>query len=123
MHVDAYELLATALDRLPNGFPRTKSGVELRNLKRVFSPQEAAIASNMTGALESAATIAGKTNLPEKEVAETLADMLKRRIIWGMQSRREGVWKYRLAPYIVGFWEAQVENIDRDYAEMCEQYW
>lgn len=123
MHVDVYELLARALNRLPNGFPQTKSGVELRILKRVFSPEEAAVASNLTGALESAAVIAGRGNLPEKDVQEKLAGMLKKRIIWGAKSRKEGIWKYRLAPYVVGFWEAQVDNLDREYAEMCEQYW
>jgi hypothetical protein len=36
-----YERLAEALDRLPNGFPRTSSNVEIRLLKKIFSPEEA----------------------------------------------------------------------------------
>ena len=31
-----YEQLADALDRLPNGFPRTPTGVEIRILKKIF---------------------------------------------------------------------------------------
>jgi Na+-translocating ferredoxin:NAD+ oxidoreductase subunit B len=123
MHVDAYELLALALDRLPNAFPRTKSGVELRILKRIFSPQEAIIASNMTGDLETAATIANRINLPEKESTEIMKAMLKRGVIWGAKSRKDDVWKFRLAPYVIGFWESQVETMDLEYAQLCEQYW
>ena len=40
---DAYERLADALDRLPNGFPRTASGAEIRLLQKIFAPQEAAL--------------------------------------------------------------------------------
>ena len=35
---ESYERLADALDRLPNGFPRTPSHVEIRLLKKIFSP-------------------------------------------------------------------------------------
>jgi len=31
-----YEQLALALDRLPNGFPRTGSGVEIQILEQIF---------------------------------------------------------------------------------------
>lgn len=41
---EIYEELATALDRLPNAFPRTTSGVELRLLRRLFQPNEAWLA-------------------------------------------------------------------------------
>ena len=83
MHTDSYEILAQALDRLPNGFPRTKSGVELQILKRIFPPQEALIASNMTGTRETADTIAERANLPEEEAEAKLKAMLKRAITQG----------------------------------------
>jgi hypothetical protein len=38
---DVYLKLAKHLDNLPAGFPATDSGVELRILKRLFTPQEA----------------------------------------------------------------------------------
>src|SRR4030042_6456661 len=50
-----YEHLAEALDRLPNGFPRTASNVEIRLLKKIFSPEEALFAGQLTGSHESAA--------------------------------------------------------------------
>jgi len=42
---DIYEQLAKALDRLPNGFPRTPSNVEIAILEKIFSLEEASIAS------------------------------------------------------------------------------
>ena len=39
MSDDRYERLATALDGLANGFPRTPSNVELRILRSVFRPR------------------------------------------------------------------------------------
>ena len=41
---DLYCQLAKHLDRLPGGYPATESGVELRILRRLFSPQDAALA-------------------------------------------------------------------------------
>lgn len=36
MNEEIYEKLADALDRLPNGFPRTPSNVEIPMLKKSF---------------------------------------------------------------------------------------
>ena len=38
---DVYQDLARHLDNLPAGFPRTETGVEIRILKRLFTPREA----------------------------------------------------------------------------------
>ncbi len=46
MSEDAYGLLADALDALPNRFPRTPSGVEIRLLKKVFTEEEARLVPN-----------------------------------------------------------------------------
>lgn len=43
-----YKKLATHLDNLPAGFPPTESGVEFRILKRLFTEEEAEIATGLT---------------------------------------------------------------------------
>ena len=48
---DIYDQLANALDRLPNGFPRTPSNIELAILKKICSPQEAQLAAQLRGEL------------------------------------------------------------------------
>ena len=47
MPEDIYCKLAQRLDAIPNGFPTTQSGVELRLLAKIFTPEEAALASVM----------------------------------------------------------------------------
>ncbi len=61
---DVYELLATHLDNLPGGFPRTESGVEMRILKRLFTEGEAALAPHLRMRPEPVERIAKRANLP-----------------------------------------------------------
>jgi NAD-dependent dihydropyrimidine dehydrogenase PreA subunit len=121
MSVDAYEKLAHALDLLPGGFPRTGSGVELEILKKIFSPEEALVASNMTGTSETADAIAGRSKLPQEEIDARLKAMVGRGIIWG--SKRDGIERFRLAPFIVGFYEEQWDVMDHEFAHLFEKYW
>ena len=116
-----YERLAQALDLLPGGFPRTKSHVELKILKKIFAPEEALVASNMSSTSEPADVIAKRASLPVEEVEKRLKAMLGRDIIWG--SQKDGIPRYRLAPYIVGFYESQWKIIDPEFARLHEQYW
>ena len=37
MEGDVFDRLAEALDRLPNGFPRTPSNVEIKILRKIFT--------------------------------------------------------------------------------------
>jgi len=121
MSVDAYEKLAHALDLLPGGFPRTGSGVELEILKKIFSPEEALVASNMTGTSETADAIAERSNLSKEETKVRLKAMVGRGIIWG--SKRDGIERFRLAPFVVGFYEEQWDIMDHELAHLCEKYW
>ncbi len=121
MNKDVYKQLAQALDLLPGGFPPTKSGVERKILKRIFSLEEAQVASNMTGTSESVDVIAARAKLPKDEAAKRLKAMLDKGIIWFVIM--DGTQKFRLAPCIVGFWEEQWEIMDHELAHLFEQYW
>lgn len=121
MTQDYYEKLREALDRLPGGFPSVPSRVELQILKRIFSPEEARVAAFMTGTREPAVVIAARAGTSETETEQILRSLARRTVIWG--SPRSGTWQYRLAPYVVGFYEEQWANMDHDLAHLCEQYW
>ena len=43
-----YKQLAEHLDQIPNGFPATESGVELKILAKLFTEDEATIACHMS---------------------------------------------------------------------------
>ncbi|MFX0069651.1 MAG: 4Fe-4S ferredoxin, partial [Candidatus Hermodarchaeota archaeon] len=46
-NIDVYRKLQQHLDKLPIGYPSTESGVEIRILKHLFTPEEAKIAVNL----------------------------------------------------------------------------
>jgi H+/Na+-translocating ferredoxin:NAD+ oxidoreductase subunit B len=115
-----YEKLAEALDRLPNGFPRTESGIELRILKKLFSPEEAALEAQLTGTWESLDHIAERLEIPARDLRGQLSALAKRGLTW--IDRREGKAFFRLAPFVVGFYEEQVGIIDHELAHMVEEY-
>ena len=57
MTTDLYLKLRKHLDDLPGGYPATETGVELRILKRMFTPEEAELAATMRITPESPADI------------------------------------------------------------------
>jgi hypothetical protein len=69
---DVFERLADALDKLPNGFPRTPSRVEIHILKKIFSPEEASLASRLCGDPEPVDEIAKRTGLPAEVTTKKL---------------------------------------------------
>jgi electron transport complex protein RnfB len=115
-----YERLADALDRLPNGFPRTPGGVEIRILKKIFSPEQAALAGWMSRDGESVEEIAARAGLPASDARSLLKEMAKRGMVWFDQ--HDGKAHFRLAPFIVGIYEAQVDVIDHELAHLVEHY-
>ena len=44
---DIYRELQQHLDKMPIGYPSTESGIELKILKHLFSPEEAKIATKL----------------------------------------------------------------------------
>jgi electron transport complex protein RnfB len=120
MHESPYELLANALDRLANAFPRTESGVELRLLAKLLTPEEAGLASQLTGTYEPLDQISARVNIPISELRAQLSALAKRGLLWFEQ--REGKAFFRLAPFVVGFYEEQVRNLDHELAQLVEEY-
>ncbi len=116
----AYEKLAEALDGLPNGFPRTASRVEIAILKKIFSPEEALLAGWLSGEGESADEIAGRAGMPVEAARALLFGMARRGMVW--LEERSGENCFRLAPFIVGFYEAQIELMDHELAHLVEEY-
>lgn len=120
MSETAYEDLADALDALPNGFPRTPSGVEIQMLKKIFSPQEAGLASFLSGKSETAEAVARRVGLPARDVGRDLIALAKRGVLWS--GKAGGEIGFRLAPFIVGIYEAQLGTMDEEFAELFERY-
>ena len=58
MSGDVYHQLARVLDTLPNGFPATESGIEIKLLKKIFRPQDAELFCDLRLNWETAQQIA-----------------------------------------------------------------
>ncbi len=121
MQTDPYRLLAQRLDSLPNGYPPSPDGLELKLLEKIFTPQEAELASQLRLTFESSRQIAERTGGDPKEVRDMLKSMAKGGMI--NAGRMEGGLGYGLLPFVVGIYEMQVERIDADLAQLFEDYY
>lgn len=120
MNTDTFELLADSLDKLPNGFPRTPSRVEIPLLQRIFTEEEATLAANLAGEVELVDVIAKRVGLEIPDARTRLMKMVRRGLVW--LGKKDGKTGFRLAPYVVGIYEAQLEHVDREFAELSERY-
>lgn len=113
-----YDRLADELNRLPNSFPRTKSNIEITLLKKIFLPEEAELAGHLTGTEELVSSIAQRVGLSEQETANRLKAMAERGLVWG--DATQGL--FRLAPFVVGIYESQLNRMDHELAHLVEEY-
>lgn len=129
--LDIYERLASALEALPCGFPRTASGVEMELLKMAFSPEEALVACHMTRTPEAPAEIAKRVGLDVAKVTALLKAMIPRRMVRIAASKEmvpspsaiEGPdVKYRLGHFMVGWYEGNERTLGKEYDILFERY-
>lgn len=121
MSDNIYKRLACHLDNLPGGYPETESGVELRILRRMFSPEEAALALNLTLLYEEAEVIARRARIPVEQASRMLEDMAKRGLIYRMQ-RKGHPPRYMAIQFVIGIWEMQVNHLDPDLIQDFNEY-
>lgn len=120
MNDTVYTQLASLLDSLPNRFPSTESGAEIRLLKKIFSPEEARIACAMTATPEPVAVITARAGMDAKEGRDHLKKMAAKGMI--AVRRGEGEFTFALRPFIVGFYESQLPRMDVELATLFEEY-
>lgn len=117
---EAYENLAKHLDNLPTGFPATESGVELRILKRLFTPEEAEIATGLKMKFEPPAAIAERLKMDGDALAPILYEMSRKGLIF-RKTRGEKVL-YMAAQFVIGIWEYHVNSLDEDLVRAFNEY-
>jgi Pyruvate/2-oxoacid:ferredoxin oxidoreductase delta subunit len=115
-----YEKLARHLDRLPAGFPRTESGVELRILRRLFDAEEAGLACQLQMMPETATAIAARAGQAAEVLAPKLEAMSRKGLIL-RADRPEGPL-YMAAQYVIGIWEYHVNDLDEELVRDMNEY-
>jgi len=118
----AHEILRERLDMFPQGFPKTKSGVELKILEKLFSADEAEMALSLKPYPEPVSVIAERMNRNESDAGQILYDMSKRGLILRFKESEESVY-YFLSPWMVGIWEFQLNRLDKENIPLYEQFY
>jgi electron transport complex protein RnfB len=117
---DVYKQLAERLDQLPHGYPATESGVELKILQKIFTPDDAEMALKMKYFPETVEAIADRLGEPVEEMRTTLDNMAIKGQIGSSTSK--GKQMYMLAPFVVGIYEYQVYRLDKELVDLFEEY-
>jgi ferredoxin len=116
-----YRQLAQRLDSLPNGFPPTEDGAELRIVEYLFTPEEAELASNLRLTLETPKEIAARLERERSQIKPLLKGMTRKGLI--RAGRAENGLGYGLLPFVVGIYEYQLGRIDAEFAQLFEDYY
>jgi len=117
---DVYKRLSKKLDELPNGFPATESGVELKILEKIFTPDEAEMALKLRPMPETVEAVAERLDTPVDEMQKILDNMVEKGEIGSF--KMFGQQMYMLFPFVIGIYEFQLERMDKEMTELFEEY-
>ncbi len=117
---DVYRRLASRLDQFPHGFPATESGVELKILRKIFSPEEAEMALKIRPLPETAEQIAERFGKPLEEMQSILDTMVQKGHIG--TTKMAGRQVYMLFPFVLGIYEFQLNRLDKELTDLLEEY-
>lgn len=121
---DIYRKLQKYLDSLPIDYPKTESGVELRILKHLFTPQEVEIALNLKIIPQEPKTMFRpfkKKGWTLEQFSEALLTLAKKGSINWIR-RRDGTNYYSIAFLIIGFYDYQIDMVAKQFADDFDQY-
>ncbi|MFX1570245.1 MAG: 4Fe-4S dicluster domain-containing protein [Promethearchaeota archaeon] len=128
--IDIYRELQQHFDTFPVGYPPTESGVEIRLLKQLFTPDEAKLALHLNFA-HSFDDFEPLDNMYERLNSEGLTiskDELKKHLDslarkGAIKSLKKGDQKtYSAAVFIIGMFEYQVNKMTKEFAEDTKEY-
>jgi H+/Na+-translocating ferredoxin:NAD+ oxidoreductase subunit B len=120
---EVYIKLQKHLNNQAVGFPATKTGVEIRILKHVFTPEEAGIASFLSYRFEPLEIIYSRVeNVVEspEELEEILDRILKK---GGIEFKiKKGEKHYCNTPFVVGMYEFQLDRLTPEFIKDFNDY-
>jgi electron transport complex protein RnfB len=107
-----YRNLQRHLDKQPVGYPPTKSGVEIRILKHLFTPEEANIATKLSYKFKTAKEVYKSVKQEGVQITkvENLLDQMMKKGIIGYKEKK-GMKYYNNVPLVVGMYEGQLNRL------------
>lgn len=127
LNEEVYERLQKHLDAQVIPFPKTKSGVEIKLLKSLFTPEEAKFALKLGLFPAPAKTIARDRELKKdgytlEQITQILDNMVKKGLINGGKGKDGNEMYYAIAFLVIGLFEYRVNRITKEQAELFQQY-
>ena len=116
-----YETLRELMDRFPVGFPRSKTGVEIKILQKLFSEEEAQAACLLSPLPEEITQIAERSGVDAKALAEKLEKMADKGLVFRI--RRGDTTLFKMAAFQVGLYEYAVKRVDKELAALFKEYY
>jgi electron transport complex protein RnfB len=118
-----YRELQEHLDRQAICYPATKSGVEIRILKRLFTPMEARLAiylSYKPRSMQQIYETVKESGISLSNMENMLDGMIKKNVIRLIE--RDGKRYFCNLPFIMGMWEAHVYNLTPEFLAEFDEY-
>jgi NAD-dependent dihydropyrimidine dehydrogenase PreA subunit len=126
--VDVYRELQRHFDRMPVGYPSTKSGVELKLLKFMFTPEQAKIATLLDyryKSLDEICDSANEISISEISISKDELERILDETVSGggiMCRERDGKKQYATMPFIVGMYEHQNKRLTPEFLRDWNQF-
>jgi electron transport complex protein RnfB len=117
----SYKRLARHLNNLPAGFPGTGDGLEIRILRRLFTPAEAHLAVHLTLIPEKAEVIALRAGIPLMETLSRLKQMSLKGLIYSIE-KPDNQPLFMANQFVIGIWEYHVQNLDLELIKDMDEY-
>jgi H+/Na+-translocating ferredoxin:NAD+ oxidoreductase subunit B len=115
-----YLKLREHLDSFPGGFPSTENGVELKILRKLFTPQEAEMFLRMSLVPEPVSAVADRSGMDETQVAALLESMAGNGLLYRIRTADDVYYMANM--FVIGVYEFSLNVMDRELAEMMEEY-
>jgi ferredoxin len=117
---DVYERLRERLDDFASGYPATASGIEIKILKKLFTPDEAQLFLHLSPVLEASRDVAERLNQNPERTDILLECMAKKGIIFRL--RRGKTARYGVVPFVPGIYDFQLGAMEREFAQDMQDY-
>jgi Na+-translocating ferredoxin:NAD+ oxidoreductase subunit B len=125
MGSDPYEKLREHLDSFPTSFPKSKDGVEMKILRKLFSEEEAEVAARLPlwksdAPPEDVASIAQRLGKDAERIRPIVRSMEEKGLVYGRGGKEDRT--YALLPFVPGIMEFSVFRLDPELAQWFDQY-
>jgi len=126
-NIGVYRKLQKHIDNMPVAFPESESGIDIKLLKHLFTPEEAKIALELSALPEPLERIhkrLRKTGISIDELEKTLDNLTnKGSILGGKFYERKGSGKYySKAQLAIGMYELQAGRLTKDIEKDFQDY-